>query len=89
MSEFYTLNVCVDCAYVEANGYETEAVEPNYSGWLPEWDGFAFSVVACGGEDVDDLYCEGHFSWSPCDGCGSLLGGDRFHYTAVSTRGVA
>jgi hypothetical protein len=88
MSESFEISVCVDCVAVDANGHDPEAVEPNYSGWLSQWDGYAFSIVACGGDDVDDLYCEGHFLWSPCDGCGSGLGGDRFCYSAVSTRQV-
>lgn len=87
MRESYEISVCIDCVAVEANGHDPEAVDAYYSGWLPEWDDYLLSMVACGGEDVDDLYCEGHFSWSPCDGCGSGLGGDRFHYVAVRQGG--
>ena len=33
-------------------------------------------------EECKDSTDEGHFSWQPCDTCGSSLGGDRFaaHY---------
>lgn len=35
------------------------------------------------GEDVDECDCEEQwfFSWSSCDGCGSLMGGERYAVT--------
>jgi hypothetical protein len=34
------------------------------------------------GEEIDDCDCdEMPFSWAPCDGCGSALGGRRHAYT--------
>lgn len=85
-------SVCYDCYAMEVNG---ELGDDTYtpdrdplgeiprdatvtSGWLdseytargetpPDWES---------GED-DSL----GFSWAPCDGCGSVLGGDRFPLT--------
>jgi len=30
-----------------------------------------------------DESCESHFSWKPCDLCGSTFGGDREHWHAI------
>lgn len=67
---------CVDCLMLLANG-ETD----------PDWDEaetaeYLARLEARGvtGENVTiacDEDCEGWFSWSPCDVCGSTLGGDR------------
>ena len=38
--------------------------------------------------DTGDCTCyETHFSWAPCDLCGSTLGGDRHDVTIVSKHG--
>lgn len=68
MSGDLELSVCVDCAMLIANG-ETPPDNPEFD-LLDEWDGWVV-VLNCP-ED-----CEGGFSWSRCDGCGSTLGGDR------------
>ena len=84
--------VCVDCYVIEANGeFGDDEYIPDRdplgeipegatvtSGWLdseyetrgmtpPDWEN---------GED-DSL----GFSWAPCDGCGSVLGGERYPLT--------
>ena len=61
-------DVCVDCAMLIANG-ETPEDNPEF-GLLPEWEGWHV-VLDC------PENCEGSFSWSSCEGCGSRLGGDR------------
>lgn len=84
------VDFCVDCLFVESNG--TAALEDaGWTGFLPEWDGWMFRAIACGGDDVDDLYCEGHYvaPGRPCDGCGSSLGGWRFCYAAFRRPGSA
>lgn len=72
--------LCVDCVYVDANGYDSEAVADHWTGFLDEWDGYLFGSRV----DLDTGEpCEGHFSSSPCDGCGTTLGGERFDYLAL------
>jgi len=73
------LSVCVDCAIFIANGELPDddaaaaAVVEGVERELPaQW------VMACG-ED-----CEGGFAWTPCDCCGSTLGGER-HPAALLT----
>ena len=73
---------CVDCVMWFANGegnHEwTEAEFEAYKSTVAErWNGYAVTI-ACS-ED-----CEGHFSWSPCLGCGSTLGGDRHPMVAFA-----
>jgi hypothetical protein len=62
------LAVCVDCAMLIANG---EGTDEHADAVAARWPGMNTLVLACP-ED-----CEGWFSSSPCDGCGSTLDGDR------------
>jgi hypothetical protein len=64
----YDTEVCQDCAMLIANG-ELPEDNPDFK-LSPRWDGYQV-VLNC-----DEDGCEG-FSWSPCDGCDSRLGGDR------------
>jgi hypothetical protein len=84
------VDLCPECLMVIENG-TTEDVDPSWPGLLEEWAGWTFAALACGGQDVDDLYCEGHYvaPGRRCDGCGSGLGGDRFCYVAFPTPGTA
>ena len=69
-SEAYTVDVCTDCYFAFHTG-EPQQVEPPPLSRL--WD-----VTVLGG-CTQHADCEGHgFSWMPCDGCGSVLGGDRY-----------
>ncbi len=81
--------VCVDCVMAIANG-DTSGVED-----FEVWESGVESLDACESgrytvvigatdEDSDDA----GFSWSPCDYCGSRLGGDRFHATFIENREV-
>ena len=68
----YDVYVCVDCGYYLANGLS--GCEPPE--WTPEqikerWQGYH---LVNGDSDKDRT-----FSWSPCEGCASHLGGYRFH----------
>lgn len=64
-----TDRICVDC-FMDSHGVlET----PD-----PEWPGIPENVT------VRSWYVgETHFSWNPCDACGSPLGGDRFEATVT------
>ena len=74
-----TVRVCVDCYFAAANG-----IDDTYAEWP---DGFReawLAAVAREGGRVFDPVTDpegdgcGSFSWSPCQWCGSTLGGDRF-----------
>ncbi|MCP4307341.1 MAG: hypothetical protein GY788_21215 [bacterium] len=60
-------------------------------GWavsnLDSWDGWNLIAGGCECEhcadDTGENPCEGWFSWSSCEACGSSLGGDRYHATAM------
>jgi hypothetical protein len=74
------VDLCVDCVFADANGQGAEGISEDWTGFLPEWDGWLFGPVVT---DEDNEPAEAHFSWSTCDGCGSMLGGDRWDYIAV------
>jgi hypothetical protein len=76
LSESFDGSVCVDCVMVIANG-DTSGIS-DVGAWeagvaaLDACEGGRFTVVlAC------DDQCEGWFSHSRCDYCGSTLGGER------------
>lgn len=76
MSHFYDGAVCVDCTMVIANGDTSGIVD------LAAWEAGVAARNACDGGRLRvvlacDEDCEGWFSWSSCDFCGSQLGGDR------------
>jgi len=75
------IRLCVDCVWVDANGHDPAEIDPGWSGFLPEWDGWGFVAVTERFGDYNEIR-EPHFSWKPCNGCGSGLGGDRYDYTA-------
>jgi len=69
--------VCVDCGFYLANGMPDES-DPE---WSPEkieahWPSDQWHLVNGDSEKDHD------FSWSPCEGCGTRLGGYRYHCTA-------
>lgn len=81
------LSVCVDCTGMIANGdpggeTDPEAHAEKMSKQWPPAEGWNL-VLHCS-EHPDG--CEGSFSWSSCDGCGSQLGGDRHHAIAMRER---
>ena len=78
LDEMADVNLCVDCVAADANG--TEAAGDEWPGFLPEWEGWLFGPVVT---DEENEPVEPHFSWYPCGGCGSGLGGDRYRYIAV------
>lgn len=79
------IRLCVDCVWVDANGYDAEAVAYDWPGFDDRWQGWGFAPQTERHGDQHEIK-EPHFSWSPCDGCGSHLGGDRYDYTAYQIR---
>jgi hypothetical protein len=86
------ISVCPTCMFIHANGEypgEPDDIDPNE----PEpWALLPEGVhPAMGGEHREICTPEGReegcdcgdlgFSWSPCEGCGSGLGGDRYLFT--------
>jgi hypothetical protein len=73
----YTMMACQDCLVFIANGDE-----PEDSDWCAELIsahiGRDSGFVCCGDSDQDD-----EFSWSPCECCGSQLGGSRHQLCVV------
>jgi hypothetical protein len=74
---FDNLYVCTDCVFYIANG---DLPEDDTNAWSPDnfdarWRDYN---VCCGDSEKDN-----EFSWSRCDGCGSKLGGARFHCVAL------
>ena len=83
----YTIEVCYDCLAIHANG-ETGSDEP--TDCVP-WGLFPDEEVSMGGgycycteseREAGECECDQtNFSWSPCEGCGSYLGGYRHTFT--------
>lgn len=82
----FPIDLCALCVAVDANGTDDLGDQP-WPGFTDFWvpGRYLWSEVNCGGEDVDDLRCEGHFvrPGFVCDGCGDASGGDRYCYVAV------
>ena len=74
------LELCEDCIYTDANGWdEDQTGRP-----LPDPIPLGLLNGALINPDESEHICEGHFSWSPCDGCGCDLGGTRYCYEMVT-----
>ena len=69
------LSVCEDC-YVASAGIPTEGAELVPLGRLTN----AVAVDPATEPECGDGY---HFSWQPCPGCGSRLGGNRYDVIVV------
>lgn len=77
----YPIDICTDCTYVIANGELPGDSEHTLSEHVAAMDAAqeGSTGITLNMPDYDDDPDGGvHFSWSSCDGCGSLLGGDRF-----------
>lgn len=91
MSNHVTLWVCEDCLVA---GDDSEYANPDREPW-GLWeddavitDGIVVEEHWCGYErdQEDEAPCQGEceqqsFSWTPCMGCGSNLGGARYAFT--------
>lgn len=78
-----TIEVCVDCLHLLANGEcpDDTDTELHALKMAAVW-GDAEITLGALDEDDDGDGPEPFFSWSPCDGCHSQLGGDRELATA-------
>lgn len=77
------IEVCTDCLIVLAHGVESDAEGETWERLSARWPGedpVTTPAVTLGSRD-EDAPEDPYFSWSPCDGCGSTLGGDRQHAT--------
>lgn len=82
--------ICADCLIADAGGGDTNPHHPGLT--RGAYDPRPLSRLAgyligpdCDIHDNDahDRHAEGFFSWAPCDGCGSSLGGQRWDMLAV------
>lgn len=84
---------CTDCVIIMENGDNSGLTEDEFAVWERGVDrealcsnGWAWSGVQCDDWDSEDdtrhddeCSREGWFSWSWCEHCGSVLGGQRFN----------
>ena len=80
------IQVCYDCLAIHANGELGDDSIPDCEPWglMPDDDVSMGSVSGCDCKNdyQDDCECDyTDFSWSPCDACGSSLGGYRHTFT--------
>lgn len=72
------IDICTDCLFVLANGAEDDAQTAAAERLADRWPGespVTTPAVTLG--RMDGAETEPSFSWQPCEGCGSRLGGDR------------
>ena len=76
MTAALDIGICPDCLYTDANGWVARMTGRPLPDLAPlnRLDGYLIGW---------DSEVEAHFSWSPCDGCGDTLGGDRYAVTIV------
>lgn len=74
------IDICTDCLFVLANGAEDDAQTAAAERLAEMWPGespVTTPAVTLGFVDTDLEDGYPSFSWQPCEGCGSRLGGDR------------
>ena len=78
-----TINVCVDCLMVAANGETEGTPDREPLGLVGDREVTTGCLVHEFDADEQQSECrdEHGYSWSPCQGCGSKLGGDRYPLT--------
>ena len=79
MTRIETYELCPDCVYMAANGWDERQTGRAFPAPAPLSLIGADALV--GSSDDDDP----HFSWSPCEGCGCTLGGVRETVPVVLT----
>ena len=80
--DYTRADICPDCLYTDANGWN----EDHTGRPLPDPAPLSLLAGYLIGPDCDNLEdpdtldaaYEPAFRWSPCEGCGSTLGGDRY-----------
>lgn len=75
----YAIDICSDCMYADAYGIDEilDPIDPEVTPLSRLDDDTLIGPVI-------DHECEGHFSKSPCDGCGTRLHGTRYCYEAIA-----
>lgn len=79
------MEACVDCVLYVANGEVTDAHGNDITDVMADriadhlGTEFAMCTLVVEYSESGDAW----FSWSPCEICGSELGGDRLHVSAV------
>lgn len=80
---YCSIRVCSDC-YLTHHGYDEHELGHGFDRepWslLDDADDVSSGWVDDDHDDEDSTDDDG-FSWSPCDGCGSRLGGNRYRMT--------
>jgi hypothetical protein len=73
--EYTRADICPDCLYTDANGWNEDLIGRPFPDPAPlnRLQGYLISP-----ETDETGYLEPGFSWSPCQGCGSTLAGDRY-----------
>lgn len=84
-----TLEVCVDCLFLLANGEVTDEngndiTEAHAAKVSAIWGDTEITLGRIAPEGENDDEDHSWFSWQSCDCCGSTLGGDREYATAWS-----
>ena len=74
-----TYELCDDCVYMAANGWDERMTGLPFPDPAPL--GLIGADALVGASEHDDP----HFSWMPCEGCGSTLGGNRETVPVVRT----
>ena len=82
-TETYTASICTDCHMYSHYGDDSfsDYVTPEMASDIRQ----GFDEL--GNVHVADHHEEAHFSWSPCDICGSHLGGDRHDVDIIEMGG--
>jgi hypothetical protein len=79
--EMYRVELCADCVMMVANGepggdpeaFDMAAWSAGVEHNWPSGEGWSLGSGWTDSGDETDTW----FSWQPCEGCGSTLGGDR------------
>ena len=87
--EYDRADICADCLYMDANGWREREIGRPLPDPVPlnRLKGYLIGPDVDSLEDVDAVNAaqEPSFSWSPCQGCGSTLGGDRYTVRIVES----
>lgn len=80
------MEACTDCVLLIANGEVTDQhgndIAEELAERIADHLGTEFAMCTLVVESSEDG--DGWFSWSPCEICGSELGGDRHHVSALT-----
>jgi hypothetical protein len=69
--------VCIDCMLTEEQDGKPDDFDGDREPW-ELWDNPNCTLTPNWDSDTEEGMAT--FSWSPCEGCGSILGGSRWRY---------